>query len=109
MSGRERLNNRRACETFDVEVGGLHYTATISRYGDGRIAELFLSNHKNNSGADVAARESSIAFSFAVQHGADAELIRRALCRDAHGNACGPLGQALDIVMQSTPAPQRRK
>lgn len=93
---RERLPNRRASETFDVEVAGLKYTATVSWFADGRIGELFLSNHKNNSSADTNARDAAIAFSFAVQHGADPEAIRRALCRDANGNASGPLGAALD-------------
>jgi hypothetical protein len=93
---RQRLPNRRASETFDVEVAGLRYTATVSWFSDGRIGELFLSNHKNNSSADTNARDAAIAFSFSVQHGANAEAIRRALCRDAKGNASGPLGAALD-------------
>jgi len=95
---RQRLPNRRAAETFDFEHAGLKYTCTISRYPDGSISELFLNNHKSNSGADVAARDSAIVFSFAVQHGADPEAIRRALCRDSNGNASGPLGAALDII-----------
>jgi hypothetical protein len=98
MSVRLRLPNRRASETYSLECAGLTYTATVSRFPDGRIGELFLSNHKNNSGADVAARDAAIAFSFAVQHGADPEIIRRALCRDARGNASGPLGCALDML-----------
>jgi hypothetical protein len=40
----------------------------------------------------------AIAFSFAVQHGADPEAIRGALSRDSHGNASGPLGAALDAI-----------
>jgi hypothetical protein len=39
-----------------------------------------------------------IAFSFAVQHGADIETIRRALCRDSQGRASGPLAAALDRI-----------
>jgi hypothetical protein len=96
---RQRLPNRRASETFDVEVAGLKYTATVSRFADGRIGELFLTNHKNNSGADANARDTAIVFSFAVQHGADPEAIRRALCRDVKGNASGPLGAALDLIV----------
>jgi hypothetical protein len=98
MSGRQRLPNRRASTTFGLEVAGLRYTATVSRFADGKIGELFLLNHKNNSGADTNARDSAIAFSFAVQHGADPEAIRRALCRDAQGNASGPLAAALDAI-----------
>jgi hypothetical protein len=68
---RRRLPNRRGSMTFDLEVGGLHYTATVARFADGGIGELFLSNHKNNSAADAAARDAAVAFSIAVQHGAD--------------------------------------
>ena len=102
MSARIRLPNRRACETFDFEVAGLRYTCTISRFANGEICELFLSNHKNNSSADTAARDAAITFSIAVQHGADAETIRRALCRDGQGNASGPLGAALDRLAGKT-------
>jgi hypothetical protein len=97
-STRDRLPNRRASEVFDLEVGGLKYTASLSGFADGRIGELFLNNHKSNSAANTSARDSAIAFSFAVQHGADAEAIRRALSRDAQGRALGPLGVALDII-----------
>jgi len=95
---RTRLPNRRPATTFDFEVGGLGYTATIGRFMDGRLAEIFLSNHKVNSAADVAARDSAIAASLAFQHGADAEDLRQALSRDARGRPSGPLGCALDIV-----------
>ena len=37
--------------------------------------------------------------SIAVQHGADPETIRSALCRDSHGRASGPLAAALDLIM----------
>jgi hypothetical protein len=95
---RERLPNRRAAETFEVEVNGLRYTATVSRFTDGRIGELFLTNHKSNSAADVNARDAAITFSLAVQHGADPEAIRGALSRDSRGRASGPLGAALDLL-----------
>jgi hypothetical protein len=104
MTARERLPNRRDSVSFTFECNGLRYTATVSRFPDGRIGELFLSNHKSNSGADTNARDSAIAFSIAVQHGADPEVIRRALCRDSNGRASGPLGMALDLI-----ADQERK
>ena len=97
---RARLPNRRPAETFEIEVAGLRYLATISRFPDGRLAEIFLSNHKTNSGADVHARDSAIVTSIALQHGADPEVICRALCRDSQGNASGPLGAALDFVVK---------
>ena len=91
MSTRRRLPNRRAAETFEIEVGGLRYTATVGRFADGTIGEVFLNNHKSNSAADVNARDAAIAFPFAIQHGADPEAIRKALSRDSNGNASGPL------------------
>ena len=102
MTFRRRLPNRRASISFDIEVAGLKYTATVSRYTDGRIGELFLNNHKSNSAADTNARDSAIVFSFAVQHGANPDAIRRALCRDSQGSASGPLGAALDLLLDQT-------
>ena len=83
---------------FDFEVMGLRFTASISRYPDGRIAELFLDNYKAGSAVGTLVRDAAIIFSFAVQHGADADAIRHALCRDSQGRALGPIGQALDII-----------
>ena len=100
---RERLPNRRASISFELEVAGQRYTATVSRFADGRIGELFLMNHKSNSAADTNARDSAIVFSFAVQHGADPDAIRRALCRDSQGRASGPLGAALDFLLGDEP------
>src|SRR5215470_8815980 len=51
---RERLPNRRIGETFELEVAGLRYIATVSRFPDGRLGEIFLSNHKSNSAARLS-------------------------------------------------------
>jgi hypothetical protein len=101
-AARRRLPDRRHSIGFDIEVGGLHYHCTCSRFADGTIGELFLNNHKSNSAADTNARDSAIVFSIAIQHGADPETIRKALCRDAKGNANGPLGAALDHIVEGT-------
>jgi hypothetical protein len=97
---RTRLPNRRPSVTFDFEIGGLRYTATISHYADGRLGEVFLANHKANSAADVAARDAAIVCSIALQYGANSEVIRRALTRNADGSASGPLAKALDIMAE---------
>jgi hypothetical protein len=95
---RQRLPDRRASETFAVERAGLAYTVTMSRYDDGRLGEIFIDMNKAGSAADTAARDSAIVCSLALQHGADVETIRHALCRDARGAATGPLGAALDLL-----------
>jgi hypothetical protein len=99
MTARNRLPNRRPAENFELEVEGLRYTATVGRFPDGTIGELFLSSHKTNSSADSSARDCGIVLSIALQHGADAEAIRRALSRDSQGRASGPLGHALDLIL----------
>jgi hypothetical protein len=100
MSERRRLPNRRSSENLSFAIDGLHFTATVSRFADGRISELFLSNHKNGNQLDTFARDAAIILSFAVQHGADTDAIRRALCRDGQGRALGPLGRALDLLAE---------
>jgi hypothetical protein len=98
LQRRERLPNRRSGETFSVEVGGLKFTATIGRFADGRLAEIFLTNHKAGSAADQLARDAAVVFSIALQCGADPEVIRQALGRDSPGRATSPLGAALDRI-----------
>ena len=49
MRDRQRLNNRRSNTTFDFEIKGLKYTATVGYYPNGHIGELFLNNHRSNS------------------------------------------------------------
>src|SRR5213079_99576 len=95
---RQRLPDRRSSETITLECAGLEYVATISRFDDGRLGEIFLTNHKAGSAADTAARDAAITCSIALQFGAEVETIRKALCRDGRGNASGPLGAALDLL-----------
>jgi hypothetical protein len=57
---RERLNNRRACETFDIDVNGRRYRCSIARYPDGRLGEISLTNSRINSDSDTAARDSAV-------------------------------------------------
>jgi ribonucleoside-diphosphate reductase alpha chain len=95
---RQRLENRRPSETFSLEVAGLRYTATIGRFPDGTISEIFLSNTKPSSQSDVNARDAGVAASLAFQHGCSIDELRRALLRDRHGNASSPLGAALDKI-----------
>jgi hypothetical protein len=102
MTVRQRLPNRRASENFTFELNGLRFTATVSRLPDGRIAELFLNNHKAGNQVDTNARDAAILLSFALQYGADIESIRKALCRDSQGRALGPVSAALDLLAERT-------
>ena len=98
MSLRRRLDNRRASETFNIDVEGRRYKCSISRFSDGSLGEIFLSNNKSGSDSDCAARDSAVVCSIALQFGAPLETIRRALMRDSRGRTNGPLGVALDVL-----------
>jgi hypothetical protein len=97
---RQRLPNRRPCESFSFEHGGLKYIASIARFADGRLGEIFISNHKSGSDTDAAAKDSAVVCSIALQHGVPAEIIRKALLRDSRGNPSSPLGAALDLIAE---------
>ena len=100
-TARNRLPNRRNSQLFDFKSMNLKFSASASHYDDGRIAELFIDNHKAGSAIGTLVRDLAIVFSFAVQYGADAESIRRALCRDSKGRPLGPLGVVLDLIAES--------
>ena len=97
-AARERLPNRRGNETFNFECSGLRYSATVGRFADGRVAEIFLENHKADSQAGANARDCAVVCSLALQHGVELETIRRALLRDPRGKPSTPLGAALDLI-----------
>jgi hypothetical protein len=98
MTLRTRLPNRRASETFAVKCNGLSYLVTVSKFADGRLAEIFISNAKAGSHSDSAAKDAAVVCSIALQHGINVDVIRHALLRDSHGRASSPLGAALDKI-----------
>src|SRR5262249_19424921 len=100
VSERQRLPDRRVSTSFDFVIGTLRYTCSFSRFANGRLAEVFLQNHKPGSQSDSYARDAAIAASLALQHGCSLDVLRRALLRDAQGNASTPLGAALDIIAE---------
>jgi ribonucleoside-diphosphate reductase alpha chain len=93
-----RLPNRRASMTFEFEVGGLRYVATASGFDDNNPAEIFITDNRAGSAAGIMASDAAIAASLALQHGCPLEVLRKALSRDPHGRASGPLGAALDQI-----------
>ena len=78
MSERQRLPNRRVCESFAFQCAGLPYIASISRFQDSSLSEIFISNHKSSSDADNAARDSAVVCSIALQYGIPLDVIRKA-------------------------------
>ena len=101
MTGaRERLRNRRQCESFEFSHGGFAFTLCAGFYPDGRIAEIFLSSHKPGSPIEAIARDAAVTVSIALQSGANLETIRAALTKDHDGGPATPLGAALDAIAE---------
>ena len=98
MTARVRLRNRRASVTFTFWCNSLLYTATVSYFANGDLAEIFLQNAKAGSHSDAAAKDSAVVCSIALQYGVPVDLIRKALLRDSRGVASSPLGCTLDML-----------
>jgi hypothetical protein len=99
MTERQRLQNRRLCETFDIRVGDLSYKVSVGHFSNSDLAETFISNHRSNSAADVAARDCGILISLLLQHGCDVRTIARALSRNTDGSASGVAAAVLDRIL----------
>jgi len=91
MSVRRRLANRRASETFSLECGGLRYVATVSRFTDGSLGEIFVSNHRVDSQAGIMASDQAVLASLALQFGCPLDVLREAVMRDSVGRATSPI------------------
>lgn len=99
---RERLSNRRSNETIEfrhsLAESSMRYVATLGRFPDGELAEVFLNAGKIDASADVNARDGAVAISLALQYGCPASTLRHAMARKPDGTALGPLGALLDLA-----------
>jgi hypothetical protein len=101
MTARERLSNRRQCESFEFRHAGHPFTLSVGLYPDDRIAEIFLSSHRPGSPIEAIARDAAITTSLALQHGVALETILAALTRDHDGGPATLLGAALDAIAEA--------
>ena len=95
---RERLPNRRACETTAFEHSGTQFRMTVGYFPDGRPGEIFLNHDRGDSLLDALAHDAAILASLAMQFGASHQEIPHSLKRDSQGTASSPIGAALDLV-----------
>ena len=92
---REKLPNRRASESFQFEHQSIAYTATISRYGDGRLAKIFIDHSKPNSQIAEHANDAAVLASLLLQNHITAAAIKHSIS--------GPLSTALDLIEERAP------
>jgi hypothetical protein len=103
MTARQRLPNRRRCESIEFRHAGMDFTLCAGFYRDGRIAEIFLSSHKPGSPIEAIARDAAVTVSIALQFGADLATIRSALTKDHDGGPATVIGAALDKLAGAPP------
>src|SRR5712675_2022887 len=93
------LPNRRPSEIIRFSHEGLAYVGSVSfDIVTGKPVEVFLDLDRGKVGTPVqsVARDSAVAASLALQHGASLALLRGALTRDDDGGPAGPLCRLLD-------------
>ena len=84
---RQHLPSRRASTAFQFVRAGIRYTATISKFDDGRLAEIFIDAAKPGSAIAEFASDAAVLASLLLQHGITAAAIRHSIS--------GPLATAL--------------
>jgi hypothetical protein len=95
---RERLPNRRRCETTVFFHEGSSFTVSFGFFPDGRLGEIFLNHSHSDSLLDAVTSDGAIAVSIALQLGADLETFKHATKRNSQGVAASPIGHALELV-----------
>lgn len=104
MNERLPLPNKRRSKTLEWSWRGAPYTITYSCFEDGGLAEVFI-HHRHSSKMSHGleplnddAKDAAVALSIALQYGAPAEVIRRAMTRLSDGKAIGLMGAVLDLL-----------
>jgi hypothetical protein len=91
---REYLPDRRGSVLFEFTHNSFSYTATVSKFSDGRLAEIFIDSKRPNSEIAAHASDAAVLCSLLLQHGISVAAIRHSIS--------GPLSTALALAEGST-------
>ena len=112
---RQRLPNRRPCETRTLEIAGQVFSATVGvDPNDGRPLEIFLSGVKDGTQLAAILDDTSVVVSVALQHGVTAAALAKSVARmpaalpvptdlaadPAHTAPASVIGAALDLLRE---------
>jgi hypothetical protein len=95
---RERLPNRRAAETVQLEHGGTRFMVTIGFYPDGRPGELFTHGIRTGSGLDALLSDACIVVSCLLQHGVEPKALAHSMSRLGNTEPASILGAVIDLA-----------
>ena len=95
MSARERLPNRRRCETVEFVHAGQAFKLSCGFFADAHLAEIFLSARHVGSPLEAITRDCAILARLALQHGAHIETLAYAMTKDHDRTPATAIGQGL--------------
>ena len=75
------------------------FKVTVGYYTSEEIGEIFISGAKAGSDMDALCRDAAILLSLAIQHGVSLDLIKRAITREANGDASTIIGAVVDKLV----------
>ena len=97
---RQRLPNRRECETYEFERDKLKYTISYGRpHHGGPVRELFINAGKSGTNMESLMCDASTAISVALQNGATPQELAHSITRNPDGTPASPIGQILDDMV----------
>lgn len=109
MTGRHRLANRRALETFAIEHENQRYKigfgrelVCVDRERLGPVEEVFINAQKVNSPLDVLASDGAILMSLLIQYGCPPGSIVKSMKRNPDGSPSSPLGRAAALLADAS-------
>jgi hypothetical protein len=96
---RQRLPNRRFCETWEFTHQGVKYTASYGRDTQGRVRELFLSGGKVGSVTEAIMCDAATNISLALQSNQQPSELAHSSVRNPDGSPASPIGVVLDDMV----------
>jgi hypothetical protein len=103
---RQRLPDRRAAATVDLEHGGSRFTVTIGFYPDGRPGEVFTHGIRTGSGLDALLADACILLSLLMQCGIAPTQIANSMGRSGNAEPASIIGAVIDLAAKASPSTQ---
>lgn len=95
---RERLPNRRAAETIQIEHGAQRFTVTVGFYPDGRPGEVFTHGVRIGSSLDALLADACVLLSLMMQHGIETSELATSMGRLGSAEPASIIGAVIDLI-----------
>ena len=101
MGDRQILPQRRMTVTFTLRFWGQDWNVSVGFFDDCRPGEVFINAAKTpGTDLDASSRDNAILLSLLMQHGAELDLMQRALTRNANGEPSSIAGAVIDTIRE---------